>query len=113
MKYVFKYAYHILPLLIIFGIGFLSIFGWIICAVCACKKCSCCVCKVPKCKTPAAVLSLISYVVVALISFYSLVEQNKVFSGLADIECAVHVCGDADFGKAEKLTINILEAAEL
>ena len=89
MKYVFKYAYHILPLLIIFGIGFLSIFGWIICAVCACKKCSCCVCKVPKCKTPAAVLSLISYVVVALISFYSLVEQNKVFSGLADIECAV------------------------
>ena len=89
MKYVFKYAYHILPLLIIFGIGFLSIFGWIICAVCACKKCSCCVCKVPKCKTPAAVLSLISYVVVALISFYALVEQNKIFSGLADIECAV------------------------
>ena len=89
MKYVFKYAYHILPLLIIFGIGFLSIFGWIICAVCACKKCSCCVCKVPKCKTPATVLSIISYAVVALISFYSLVEQNKVFSGLADIECAV------------------------
>ena len=88
-KYVFKYAYHILPLLIILGIGILSLLGWLVCCICVCKKCSCCVCKVPKCKTPATVLSIISYVIVAVISFYALVEQNKVFSGLADIECSV------------------------
>ena len=88
-KYVFKYAYHILPLLIILGIGILSLIGWLVCCICVCKKCSCCVCKVPKCKTPATVLSIISYVIVAVISFYALVEQNKVFSGLADIECSV------------------------
>ena len=89
MKYILKYAYHILPLLICFGIGILSLIGWIVCCCCTCQKCKCCVCKVPKCKTPSTVLALISYVIVALISFYALVEQNKVFTGLADIECAV------------------------
>ena len=89
MKYIMKYAYHILPLLICLGIGILSLIGWIVCCCCTCQKCKCCVCKVPKCKTPSTVLALISYVIVALISFYALVEQKKVFTGLADIECTV------------------------
>ena len=33
MKYILKYAYHILPLLICFGIGILSLIGWIEVAV--------------------------------------------------------------------------------
>ena len=89
MKYLLKYAYHILPLLVCLGIGILSLPGWAVCCCCVCCKCKCCVCKVPKCKTPSIVLALISYVIVALISFYALVEQNKLFSGLADIECSV------------------------
>ena len=89
MKYLLKYAYHILPLLIVFGIGILSLLGWIICCCCTCCKCKCCVCKVPKCKTPSTVLAIIFYIIVALISFYALTEQSKIFSGLADIECSV------------------------
>ena len=89
MKHLLKYAYHILPLLICLGIGILSLGGWIVCCCCVCCKCKCCVCKVPKCKTPSTVLAMISYIIVALISFYCLVEQNKLFSGLADIECSV------------------------
>ena len=89
MKNIFQYAYHILPLLIIFGLGILSLVAWIVWCCCTCYKCKCCVCKVPKCKTPSTVLGLIFYVIVALISFYALTEQNKIFSGLADTECAV------------------------
>ena len=89
MKNIFQYAYHILPLLIIFGVGILSLVAWIVWCCCTCYKCKCCVCKVPKCKTPSTVLGLIFYVIVALISFYALTEQNKIFSGLADTECAV------------------------
>ena len=89
MKNLLEYALHILPLLIFFGIGILSLIGWLVCCCCTCCDCKCCVCKVPKCKTPSIVLALIFYVIVALISFYSLVEQKKVFSGLADFECSV------------------------
>ena len=89
MKNLFKYAYHILPLLVVFGIGVLSLVGWIICCCCTCYKCKCCVCKKPKCKTPSTVLSIIFYAIVALISFYALTEQSKIFSGLADTECSV------------------------
>ena len=89
MKNLFKYAYHILPLLVVFGIGVLSLVGWLICCCCTCYKCKCCVCKKPKCKTPSTVLAIIFYAIVALISFYSLTEQSKIFSGLADIECSV------------------------
>ena len=89
MKNLFKYAYHILPLLIVFGIGILSLIGWLVCCCCTCYKCKCCVCKVPKCKTPSTVLAIIFYIIVALISFYALTEQNKIFSGLADTECSV------------------------
>jgi len=89
MKNLFKYAYHILPLLVVFGIGVLSLVGWIICCCCTCYKCKCCVCKKPKCKTPSTVLAIIFYAIVALISFYALTEQSKIFSGLADIECSV------------------------
>ena len=89
MKNLFKYAYHILPLLVVFGIGVLSLVGWLICCCCTCYKCKCCVCKKPKCKTPSTVLAIIFYAIVALISFYALTEQSKIFSGLADTECSV------------------------
>ena len=88
-KNVFKYIYHILPLVIVLGIGILSLPGWAVCCCCICCKCRYCVCNRSKCKTPSIVLALIFYIIVALISFYSLVEKNKVFSGIADIECAV------------------------
>ena len=42
-KNVLKYAYHILPLLIILGIGFLSLIAWIIWGICVCQKCKCCI----------------------------------------------------------------------
>ena len=84
-----KYALHIIPLIVVFGIGVLSLIGWIVCCCCTCYKCKCCVCKRPKCKTPSTVLALICYIIVALISFYALTEQSKIFSGLADTECAV------------------------
>ena len=88
-KHVLKYAYHILPLLIVFGIGILSIVAWIVWGICVCQKCKCCVCKGEKCKTPSIVLALIFYVIVSLISVYSLVEEDKVFTGLADLECSI------------------------
>ena len=86
---VIKYAYHILPLLIILGLGILSLFVWIVWAVCICKKCKCCYCNRPKCKTPSIVLALIFYIIVSLISIYALIEQDKIFTGLADLECSV------------------------
>ena len=88
-KDIFKYAYHILPLLIILGLGILSLFVWIVWAVCICKKCKCCYCNRPKCKTPSIVLALIFYIIVSLISIYALIEQDKIFTGLADLECSV------------------------
>jgi len=84
-----KYAMHIIPLIVVFGIGVLSLIGWIVCCCCTCYKCKCCVCKRTKCKTPSTVLALICYIIIALISFYALTEQSKIFSGLADTECAV------------------------
>ena len=89
MKDLLKYGYHILPLLVVFGIGILSLVGWIVCCCCTCFKCKCCVCKKPKCKTTSTVLAIIFYIIVALVSFYALTEQSKIFSGLADIECSV------------------------
>ena len=88
-KNVLKYSYHILPLLMVLGIGILSLVAWVVWGICVCQKCKCCVCKVPKCKTPSIVLALIFYVIVALISLYALVEENKVFTGLADLECSI------------------------
>ena len=88
-KSIFKYAYRILPLLVVFGIGILSLVAWIVWCVCICKKCSCCYCNQPKCKTPSIVLALIFYAIVSIISIYSLIEQNKLFTGLADLECSV------------------------
>ena len=88
-KNLFKYAYHILPLIIVLCLGILSLVAWIVWGVCVCQKCKCCYCKRQKCKTPSIVLALIFYIIVALICLYSLVEQNKVFEGLADLECSV------------------------
>jgi hypothetical protein len=88
-KSIFKYAYRILPLLVVLGIGILSLVAWIVWCVCICKKCSCCYCNQPKCKTPSIVLALIFYAIVSLISIYSLIEQNKLFTGLADLGCSV------------------------
>ena len=88
-KNIFKYAYHILPLVIVLGLGILSLVVWIVWAICVCKKCKCCYCNRPKCKTPSIVVSLIFYIIVSLISIYALIEQDKVFTGLADLECSV------------------------
>ena len=88
-KHVLKYAYHILPLVIVLGLGILSLVVWIVWAICVCKKCSCCYCNRPKCKTPSIVLALIFYAIVSLISVYALIEQDKIFTGLADLECSV------------------------
>ena len=88
-KHVIKYAYHILPLVIVLGLGILSLVVWIVWAICVCKKCSCCYCNRPKCKTPSIVLALIFYAIVSLISVYALIEQDKIFTGLADLECSV------------------------
>ena len=57
--------------------------------VCVCKKCKCCVCKGPKFKTPSIVLALIFYIIASLVSIYSLVQENKFFTSLADLECSV------------------------
>ena len=35
------------------------------------------------------ILALIFYAIVSLISVYSLIEQDKIFTGLADLECSV------------------------
>lgn len=88
-KHVLKYVYHILPLVIVLGLGILSLVVWIVWAICVCKKCSCCYCNRPKCKTPSIVLALIFYAIVSLISVYALIEQDKIFTGLADLECSV------------------------
>ena len=88
-KQVYKYIYHILPLIIILGIGILSLFGWLTWIICVCNKCKCCLCKSSKFKTPSIVLAVIFYLIVVLISIYSLAEKNKVFSGLANLECSV------------------------
>ena len=86
-KYVYDYAYHVLPYLVVIGIGILSIAAWIVWIVCVCKKCKCCICKGPKFKTPSIVLALIFYIIASLVSIYSLVQENKFFTSLADLEC--------------------------
>ena len=88
-KNIFKYLYHILPLIVVLCLGILSLVAWIVWGICVCQKCKCCYCKSEKCETPSIVLALIFYVIVALICLYCLVEQNKVFTGLADLECSV------------------------
>ena len=88
-KNLFKYIYHILPLIVVLCLGILSLVAWIVWGVCVCQKCKCCYCKSEKCETPSIVLALIFYVIVGLICLYCLVEQNKVFTGLADLECSV------------------------
>ena len=78
-----------IPMLIFFCFGLISIFGWIICIVCfCCDCCCCCYCKKAKCFLPIYVFTFLFYILIIITSIIGLIRTNKIFNGLADIECS-------------------------
>ena len=84
------YLMRILPFLIFFVFGILSIFGWIICGICCCCDCCCCCCcKKDSCKVPCFIFTFVFYALSIAISIYGLTQSKKIFVGLANTECSI------------------------
>ena len=84
------YGMHILPILIFFVIGILSLPAWPICCFCCCCNCCCCCCcKKPGCKIPCFIFTYIFYGLSVAICIYGLSQSNHIFVGLADTECSL------------------------
>jgi len=84
------YGMHILPILIFFVIGLLSLPAWPICCFCCCCNCCCCCCcKKPGCKIPCFIFTYIFYGLSVAICIYGLSQSNHIFVGLADTECSL------------------------
>ena len=84
------YGKHMLPVLIFFVIGILSLPGWPICCFCCCCNCCCCCCcKKPGCKIPCFIFTYLFYGLSIVICLYGITQANKIFVGLADTECSM------------------------
>ena len=87
---IITYAKHVIPIVVFFVIGILSLPGWLICCFCCCCNCCCCCCcKKPGCKIPCFIFTYIFYALSVAICIYSLAESNKIFVGIADTECSI------------------------
>ena len=84
------YGMRLLPMIIFFAIGILSIFGWIGCCIfCCCDCCCCCCCKKDGCRIPCFIFTYIFYALVVAVSVYGLTQSKKIFVGLANTECSL------------------------
>lgn len=84
------YLIHILPMIIFFVIGLLSIFGWIICCICNLCNCCCCCCLIKKgAQIPFIIISYIFFGLIISIIIYCLINENKLFVGLSSVECSI------------------------
>ena len=87
---IIEYGTRILPMLVFFVIGILSIIGWIVCCFCCCCNCCCCCCcKKPTCKIPCFIFTYVFYALVVGVCVYGLTQANKIFVGLANTECSL------------------------
>ena len=85
-----NYGKHLLPILIFFVLGILSLPAWPICCFCTCCNCCCCCCcKKPGCKIPCFIFTYIFYALSVAICIYGLTQTNKIFVGIADTECSM------------------------
>ena len=84
-----EYAMRVLAMAVFLVIGFLSIFGWIVCCICSCCDCCCCCCcKKISCKVPCFIFTYIFYAFAVAVCVYGSVQTNKIFTGLANTECS-------------------------
>ena len=87
---IIKYGMRILPMVIFLVIGVFSIFGWIACCICnCCDCCCCCCCKKKTCKIPCFIFTFLFYGLVVAVCLYGLTQSNKIFTGLANVECSL------------------------
>ena len=87
---IINYGKHLLPILIFFVLGILSLPAWPICCFCTCCNCCCCCCcKKPGCKIPCFIFTYIFYALSVAICIYGLTQTNKIFVGIADTECSM------------------------
>ena len=87
---IMEYGSRILPMLVFFLIGILSIIGWIVCCFCCCCNCCCCCCcKKPTCKIACFIFTYVFYGLVVGVCVYGLTQSNKIFVGLANTECSL------------------------
>ena len=81
---------HIIPILVLLGIGILFLPGWLVCCICSCADCCCCCCcKKSSCKLPFYIVTSIFYAFGLAVYFYGLSQTVNVFEGLGDTECSL------------------------
>lgn len=84
------YIMRFIGMIIFAGISLLSIIGWIICCFCCCCDCRCCNCCLDKekCKKPCFIFTYFFYSLSIIVCILEIGESNKVFEGIADVECS-------------------------
>ena len=86
---IIEYGKRILPMVVFFVIGILSIFGWIVCCFCTCCNCCCCCCcKKSQNKLRCFIFTYAFYALDVAVCIYGLAQSNKIFEGLANTECS-------------------------
>ena len=87
---IITYVKHLIPILIFFAIGILSLPGWFVCCICTCCNCCCCCCcKNLKCKIPCFIFTYVFYALAIAICIYGFSQTNKNFEGIANTECSI------------------------
>ena len=86
---IIEYGKRILPMVVFFVLGILSIFGWIVCCFCTCCNCCCCCCcNKSQCKMRCFIFTYAFYALDVAVCIYGLAQSNKIFEGLANTECS-------------------------
>ena len=86
---IIEYGKRILPMIVFFVFGILSIFGWIVCCFCTCCNCCCCCCcKKSQNKLRCFIFTYAFYALDVAVCIYGLAQSNKIFEGLANTECS-------------------------
>ena len=84
------YLIHVLPMIIFFVIGLLSIFGWIICCICNLCNCCCCCCLIKKgAQIPFIIITYIFFGLIISFIIYGLINEKKFFIELSSVECSI------------------------
>ena len=86
---IIEYGKRILPMVVFFVFGILSIFGWIVCCFCTCCNCCCCCCcKKSQNKLRCFIFTYAFYALDVVVCIYGLAQSNKIFEGLSNTECS-------------------------
>ena len=85
---IINYLKQLIPIVVFFFIGIISIIGWIFCCGLCCGNCCWCRCCLKSyCKLPCFSIAIIFYFISLIACIYGLAQSNNVFVGFSNTEC--------------------------